>query len=110
MRLMAFMVALAGPAAAQDWESVAADEVIFESLAGRTIIYDAYTTQYFGPDGDTRFVTERAADGRWTARGGQYCSQWPPSDRWDCYDIQLRGDDVKFIGADQSESVGTLQK
>lgn len=110
MRFMAVMIALAGPAAAQGWEPVIDDQEIFETFAGRTVVYDAYTYQQFGADGDTRFVTERAADGVWAARDGQYCSQWPPSDLWDCYDVQLRGEEVKFIGRDKSESAGTFQK
>ena len=110
MRLWAVLCVLAGPAIAQGWEPVFEDQVIFDTLADRSLVYDAYTFQRFGAAGDTQFVTERASDGRWAARGGQYCSQWPPSDRWDCYDIQLRKDQVKFIASDRSESVGTFQK
>lgn len=110
MRLLAVLALLAGPVAAQEWEPVFEDQVIFDVLADRSLTYDAYTFQRFGADGDTQFVTERASDGRWAARGGQYCSQWPPSDQWDCYDIQVRGDQVKFISSDRSESVGTFQK
>ncbi len=110
MRFVAVIAMLAGPAAAQDWIPVFDDAQITSTLAGRVVIYDAYTSQNFGANGDTRYITERVSDGRWTARGGQYCSQWPPSDRWDCYDIQLRGDQIKFVAADRAESVGTFQK
>jgi len=110
MRLLAVLVMLAGPVAAQDWEPVTKDQVIFDALADSTVVYDAYTLQHFRADGYTQYVTERASDGRWAARDGQYCSQWPPSDGWECYDIQLRADQIKFVSADRSESVGTFQK
>jgi len=109
MRWMVCLLALTVPAMADVWEPVFDDGAIFTALAGRTLVYDPYTFQWFGPEGDTQFVTERASDGRWAARGGQYCSQWPPSDTWACYDVQLSGQLVKFIGADRSESVGTYK-
>lgn len=109
MRFLAVMMVLASPAVAEEWTPVFDDVAITAALADRTLVYDAYTLQYFGAGGDTQYITDRASNGRWAARGGQYCSQWPPSDRWDCYDIQLLGDRVKFIGSDRTESIGTYR-
>jgi hypothetical protein len=41
-------------------------------------------------------------------QGDLYCSVWPPSDRWDCYDIarSARGLDIRFTGDDGSVTVG----
>lgn len=110
MRFVAVMATLAGEAVAQGWEPVFEDQAIFDAFADRTVTFDAYTFQTFGAAGETRFLTERAADGLWMARDGQYCSQWPPSERWECYDIQLREAQVKFIGPNRTESIGTFDK
>lgn len=92
---------------AQDWTPLRSDAEIAAALSDRILRYDAYTMQTFAADGETRFITERVSVGRWAARAGQYCSTWPPSDRWDCYDIQISGDTVRFIGSDRSTSDGT---
>lgn len=94
-----------GLALAQDWERLD-DAGIIAALGDRTLRFDAYTIQHFGTNGATEFVTERAALGRWEARDGQYCSTWPPSDRWDCYDLELAGDQLRFISADGFTSQG----
>lgn len=92
---------------AQDW-TLQDDAGIAAALNDRTVRYDALTLQFFGNGGDTVYTTERSANGRWAARGGQYCSVWPPSDVWTCYDFYRAGDQVRFVGADRSESVGTI--
>ncbi len=110
MRALAVvLMCLPGVAAADDW--VLQDNAgILAALGGKTVRYDAYTVQTFGKTGDTQYLTERAADGRWAARGDQYCSVWPPSDIWTCYDFYLAGDAVRFIGSDRSVSEGVILK
>lgn len=110
MRWMVCLIAFAAPATAAEWERVFDDAGITAALADRTLVYDEFTMQWFGADGGTTFITERASDGRWSVRSGQYCSQWPPSDGWACYDIQVKGNQVKFISSDRSESVGTYRE
>lgn len=97
-----------GVALAQDWVRLSDDAAVLKALAGRSVQYDPLTQQRFGALGDTTYVTERAADGRWTARGGQYCSVWPPSDQWACYDLYVDGEHVRFVGADRSVSDGVF--
>lgn len=97
-------------AAAEDWVPLMVDEEIEAALSDRILRYDALTFQRFGAEGDTQFITERASDGRWAARGGQYCSVWPPSDVWTCYDFQVSGDQARFISSDRSISVGTFEE
>lgn len=108
MRIFALvLMCLPGVASAQDW--VRQDNAgIVAALNDRTVRYDAHTIQHFGASGDTQYITERAADGRWAARGDQYCSVWPPSDTWACFDLYLDGSQVQFIGSDRSVSTGTL--
>ncbi|SEW03596.1 hypothetical protein SAMN04488515_0755 [Cognatiyoonia koreensis] len=110
MRFIAMLTLMAGPVAAEDWSPLITDDAIYGALAGRTLIYDAYTRQQFGADGSTQYITERFSEGRWAARDGQYCSQWPPSDGWTCYYIELNESAVKFISPDRTESVGTYRK
>ncbi len=92
---------------AEEWVPLFEDAEIEAALADRVVRYDALTFQRFGADGDTQYMTERASEGRWAARGGQYCSVWPPSDTWTCYDFQVNGELVRFISADRSISVGS---
>lgn len=95
---------------AEGWTPLLDDEAVTEAIADRTIIYDAHTMQWFGASGATQYVTDRMAEGRWAARAGQYCSTWPPSDRWDCYDVQVNGDLVRFIASDRSVSEGKYRE
>jgi len=95
---------------AEEWQRLLDDDAVYEIIAGRTIDYDPHTFQWFGWSGETQYVTDRFADGRWAARGGQYCSTWPPSDRWDCYDVQVQGNRIRFISADRSVSEGQFRK
>lgn len=95
---------------AEDWTQLRDDAAIKDALSDQTLVYDAYTFQQFSADGATRYLTERVSDGRWAARGGQYCSVWPPSDVWTCYDFEVKGGQVRFISSDQSISVGTFRK
>lgn len=95
---------------ADDWVPLTDDAAITAALADRVVVYDAYTLQRFGAAGDTQYVTERMSRGRWAAREGQYCSTWPPSDAWYCYDLQINGDRLRFISADRSVSEGAYQK
>ena len=94
---------------ADEWIPIVQDEGIQEALNDRAVRYDPLTFQYFNKNGSTRFITERASDGRWAARGGQYCSVWPPSDVWTCYDFQINGDRVRFISKDGSVSEGVYE-
>lgn len=104
-----FMVFLPSFAVGEEWVPLLQDDEIQEALNDRAVRYDALTFQYFNKDGSTRFITERSSDGRWAARGGQYCSVWPPSDIWTCYDFQVNGDRVRFISSDRSVSEGTYE-
>lgn len=55
--------------------------------------------QYFGANGATPYYGSDgpASHGRWQVRGDQYCSLWPPSNAWSCYDVTSRTEDGKTI-------------
>ena len=48
---------LPGIAAADGWQRLLDDAAITEALAGQVVVYDAYTRQYFGPNGATQYFT-----------------------------------------------------
>ena len=45
--------------------------------------------QFFEKSGDTAYSRggEQPSHGSWEIRGDKFCSQWPPNDRWSCYDV-----------------------
>ncbi|MEM8822372.1 MAG: hypothetical protein AAGF30_02075 [Pseudomonadota bacterium] len=101
MRIALCFVLLAGPVWAEGLDVAAA-------LTGRTVDYDA-ALQTFHADGTTDYVTDRPSAGRWVARDGRYCSQWPPSTEWACYDLRVEGLDVVFTDDRGNETTGRLR-
>jgi len=111
MRSLSFAVLMALPFAvgAQDanWQSLTGPE-IREALTGRTVDY-AGQWQDFRASGRTLYFSGRESWGYWQVRGDQYCSMWPPSDLWACYDMARRGDTLRFIGAAGDVSEATYR-
>jgi hypothetical protein len=96
------------------WPALAGAETltgpqITAALTERVVIYDDGAQQVFQADGATVFDNGRPSSGRWAVRGDQYCSQWPPSETWACYGVEIEGDLVRFVAADGSASAGKLQ-
>lgn len=108
MRVLVLLALLAGPAGA---EAVKLDGAgVTKALVGVTLIYDDGTTQSFALDGGTVFDGGKgASNGRWRVAGDQYCSAWPPSESWACYDVTMEGGAVSFVAADGSASVGRVK-
>jgi hypothetical protein len=46
--------------------------------------------QAFSKGGETIYINASGAKtfGQWLVRGDKYCSLWPPSDRWVCYQVE----------------------
>ena len=96
---------MAGPAWAEDAKLEGA--AITAALAGKSVVYDDGTKQVFKAAGQTIFDNGRQSLGQWAVRGDQYCSVWPPSDVWACYDVTSgAAGAVGFVAADGSTSVG----
>lgn len=56
------------------------------------------TEQIFQRGGTTYYsVDGNQSQGVWQVRGDQYCSKWPPSDSWACYDVTMDGDALIFV-------------
>lgn len=106
MGVMLALLVLAGPVWAQDTMLDGAQ--IAAVLTDRTLTYDDGATQVFREGGATVYDNGRASEGRWAVRGDQYCSVWPPSDRWACYDMRASSDGraLTFVAGDGSTTTG----
>jgi hypothetical protein len=61
---------------------------------------NAPTTQIFQKGGLTIYREGgQQSQGRWKVDGNKYCSQWPPSDYWACYDVLADGDLIVFVSS-----------
>lgn len=103
---MLLLLLLAGPAAAGDWEVLRGEEVR-TALAARVLAYPDGAVQNFFQDGRTLWEGGGAPSwGHWRVDGDLYCSQWPPADRWDCYEVERNGIDIRFTSPSGAVTVG----
>ena len=111
MRRLALPLALCAAPLKAEETRLFDDEAISDLLTGTTVVYEG-ARQIFHTSGVTDYITDRPSQGRWAARAGQYCSTWPPSDTWACYDVLTREEDGKtwviWIGSDRSRSEGLI--
>lgn len=83
---------------AGDWQTLDA-EGVREALEGRKVLYTSGAWQDFRTSGRTLYNAGQDSWGYWRVEEGQYCSTWPPSDLWACYDVQSDGVGLRFVGA-----------
>jgi len=95
---------------AESWISLQGD-ALFDALADKTLVYET-ATQKFYRSGNTLYNAGQDSWGKWRVDGAQYCSQWPPTDQWDCYFFEVNdtGDGVRFIAKDGSATSGRYMK
>lgn len=58
--------------------------------------------QVFQPGGVTFTVdveTKAQSQGFWRLEGDKYCSQWPPSEHWSCYEVFGNDQGVVFVSS-----------
>jgi hypothetical protein len=85
---MAAETRLSGP----DIISVLQDVELTAEDAGKHI------SQIFQKSGVTLYVVAgQQSQGFWRVEGDRYCSQWPPHEQWDCYDVSRDGKTIAFI-------------
>ena len=106
MRTVLYVFALlmmAGPGQCETLNGAA----ITQALAGHKFAYDDGTSQLFADDGRTLFFARDSSEsiGHWRVEGDQYCSVWPPSDHWACYDVTQDGGQIGFVSGDGSVSL-----
>ena len=106
MRWILVLALLAGPARADGKLDAAG---IGAALSGRVLAYDDGSTQSFRPDGETVYNNGQDSIGHWNIEGDRYCSVWPPSDHWACYDVTVAGDAISFVAESGIASVGHVK-
>ncbi|WP_171099802.1 hypothetical protein [Ruegeria sp. HKCCD7255] len=85
-----------GIATADTFKTLSGDEIL-TALSGQKLDYGQGGWQVFEPSMVTNYFSGGPSTGRWAVRGDQYCSIWPPSDLWACYDVQQKGDVIRFV-------------
>ncbi len=98
MKRLLLIAALLFPASAQaeTWTKLSGPE-IQAALEGHTLQYKN-AWQDFRASGRTLYNAGRDSWGYWNVRDDQYCSMWPPSDLWACYDMERYADRLRFVG------------
>ncbi|EBA16325.1 hypothetical protein RSK20926_21405 [Roseobacter sp. SK209-2-6] len=110
MKYVAALAALflgAVPVQAQDWVKLDGVEIA-QGLTGQELLYENGDRQQFLKSGETPYFASRPSTGYWGVRGDQYCSVWPPSDLWSCYDLERSGPRFRFTGKHGDQTVGVL--
>jgi hypothetical protein len=105
MKRIAFLIwfALAGCAFADEklldgatLKNVLSDVTLTSNETGRAI------EQVFQAGGVTFTVdveSKAQSSGFWRIEGDKYCSQWPPSEHWACYDVLSNEQGVVFVSS-----------
>lgn len=94
------------PVWANGW-TVLDDGAIRSALAGRALQYEDASTQRFFTDGRTLYAAGAGESwGTWWAEAGKYCSTWPPSETPSCYGVEALGEEIRFISARATVTLG----
>ncbi|MCX7888167.1 MAG: hypothetical protein N2422_00365 [Rhodobacteraceae bacterium] len=103
------LLAAAAPAATEGgWTRLTTPEIA-DALVARTIAFDNGATQEFRADGTTTYDSGSGPSaGKWRASDDEYCSIWPPSEDWVCFDVERSADglDLRFTSTGGGFSVG----
>ena len=94
---LALALILGSQAAAEEGWVPLNGEQIAEALTDRKLRYSNAWQEFYG-SGRTNYNAGRPSWGYWEVREDQYCSTWPPSDDWECYDIARSGETIRFTG------------
>lgn len=90
----------------QLWRDLSGPE-IRAALTDSQIRYDA-AWQRFYASGRTLYNAGRDSWGYWRVDQGSYCSMWPPSDLWSCYQVEASGQMVRFVGQAGDVTTGII--
>ncbi len=59
-----------------------------------------HISQIFQKAGVTLYIVDgQQSQGFWRVEADKYCSQWPPHEQWDCYDVTQNGKTIAFISS-----------
>jgi hypothetical protein len=107
MRRFALILAILTGATAGHAGEMLDEEGILAALMDRKVLYESGARQDFRPSMRTLYTSGRPSWGYWAVRGDQYCSMWPPSDIWACYDMERLENGIRFIGSSGDITNGT---
>ena len=107
MRRFALILAVLAGATAANAEPKPEDGRVLDALMGKKLDYGDGVWQDFRASMKTLYYSGRPSWGYWAVRDGQYCSQWPPSSLWACYDIELTEGGVSFVGEKGDVTTGS---
>ena len=106
-----FAVLLAGPAQAESIKLSGAE--ITATLSEKEVAgtdNGQPSGQIFRANGATFYaVAGNSQTGNWKVEGDKYCSVWPPSENWVCYDVLRDGNAIQFISPSGKASTYTLK-
>jgi len=91
-----------GMAGAQEWRALKGPEIQV-ALEARVLGFGDGMMQDFLADGRSLHGDQW---GLWRVLGDRYCSSWPPSELWVCYDVAVLGLEVRFQSDAGDRSVG----
>lgn len=79
----------------------AIEAMLNDSTALYLPLGSASPRQYFNKNGETPYIDAdgQKTYGQWLVRGDKYCSVWPPSDHYSCYEVE------KGVSADGTPTV-----
>ena len=106
MKIAVFLALSPGLLMAEEWTPLDGAEIT-AMLTDQSVVYENAAQQFYA-SGRTLYNAGHDSWGYWAVRGDQYCSQWPPGELWDCYDMVATTGQVRFIGADGSTTDGEL--
>ena len=107
MRRFALILMLwPGFLAAEEFRQLSGNEILV-ALTGKKLDYGEGAWQTFDASMLTQYFSGRPSSGRWNVRDDRYCSLWPPSDLWACYDVQVSGQRVRFVDDNGGVTDGT---
>jgi hypothetical protein len=96
-----FPLLLASPANAEDKKLSGAEirTALADKIVEGTDDGGNRFTQVFQKGGVTLYTVNEtsSSSGLWDVRQDQYCSQWPPSQSWTCYDVTSDGPSLTFV-------------
>lgn len=100
MRRIAAIVLMVLPvlgAADETWQPLNGAGIV-SALNDKKLRYKS-ASQHFYASGKTLYHQGgRESWGNWRVQKDQYCSQWPPNALWECYVLQARSGEIRFIG------------
>ena len=108
MRRFALILSLwPGLLAADEFQRLSGDDIL-TALTGQKLDYGKGAWQTFDDTMLTQYFSGRPSSGRWAVREDRYCSLWPPSDLWACYDVLQSGRVIRFVDDSGGTTDGTL--